>query len=198
LFSHIVGEFQLQTQSRRTGDFLYIRSPVPLSTASIYRIISTKPTTFSVPVSTKTYKMYQFTMAAVWIISLLSIALATPVVRQSLNPNPIAIRSPITNEAFSTDWPTNFLMVGGSQTYGGWVPEDGNWYNFANILCLGMPAYALGDCNDITVDHIGVVAGNGPCSFTGSAGLSVTLQGTSGEGYYTVGPPQRIISAKCG
>lgn len=68
-------------------------------------------------------------------------------------------------------------MLGGSQSYGLWIPVDGTWYDFENIECLGLPAYALGDCNDITVDQIGVVAGNGPCSFVGNAGWAGTLQG---------------------
>lgn len=123
---------------------------------------------------------------------------ATPVVRKSLNPKYLQSRSPLATAAFATDWPTNVVMLGGSQSYGLWIPVDGTWYDFENIECLGLPAYAIGDCNDITVDNIGVVAGNGPCSFVGNAGWAGTIQGNAGEGYYTVGPPQTIIRGKCG
>jgi hypothetical protein len=88
--------------------------------------------------------------------------------------------------------------MGGSQSYGLWVPTDGSWYDLGNIECLGEPANAIGDCNDITVDQIGVVAGNGPCKFVGIAGYSATIPGNPGDGYYTVGPPQNIMSAACG
>lgn len=101
-------------------------------------------------------------------------------------------------DANKTDWPTNVLFVGGSQTYGLWVPTDGVWYDLGTIVCLGLPAYALGDCDGIAVDQIGVIAGNGPCSFTGISGYTVTVPGNPGDGYTTVGPPQNILAAQCG
>jgi len=134
----------------------------------------------------------------IWITSLLGIASANPIARNSLNPKLLKARSPLTNDAFSENWPTNVVMVGGSQTYGMWVPTDGTWYDLGNIECLGLPAGAIGDCNGVTIDEIGVVAGYGPCSFVGNAGYSATLPGKPGDGYYTVGPPQNIMSAACG
>lgn len=89
-------------------------------------------------------------------------------------------------------------MTGGSQTYGLWVPMDGTWYDLGSITCLGLPAYAEGPCDGVTIDQIGVVAGDGPCSFLGNDGYSATLPGDAGDGYFTVGPPQNIMSAKCG
>lgn len=141
--------------------------------------------------------MYSINFLAIWIISCLGIAAANPIVRKSLNPKLLKIRSPVSNTAFSDDWPTNVVMLGGSQTYGLWVPTDGAWYDLGQIECLGIPAYAIGDCNDVTIDKIGVVAGYGPCKFVGSAGYSSTIEGKAGEGYQTVGPPQNIISATC-
>jgi len=145
--------------------------------------------------------MISISLLIVSIVSLLGLASATPIVRKSLNPKYIQARSPLTAAAFSTastDWPTNVVMVGGFQTYGMWVPTDGAWYDLGNIECLGVPADAIGDCNDITINEIGVVAGYGPCSFVGNAGYSSTLPGNPGDGYYTVGPPQNIMSAACG
>jgi len=142
--------------------------------------------------------MYSTGLLTICLISLLGIASANPIVRKSLNPELLKVRSPLTNEAFSSDWPTNVVMVGGSQTYGMWVPTDGAWYDLGNIECLGLPAYAIGDCNDVTINQIGVVAGNGPCRFVGNAGYSATIPGNAGDGYYTVGPPQNIMSAACG
>lgn len=145
--------------------------------------------------------MYCIALLVVWIATLFGIASATPIVRKSLNLNFLKSRSPLTNAAFvadATDWPTNVVMVGGSQTYGMWVPTDGAWYDLGNIECLGLPANALGDCNDITINEIGVVAGYGPCNFVGFAGYSATIPGNPDDGYYTVGPPQNIMSAACG
>jgi hypothetical protein len=142
--------------------------------------------------------MYYIILLYLWHVSLLGIASTTPVVRRSLNPKLIRIRSPITNEAFADDWPTNVVMIGGSQTYGMWIPTDGVVYDLGTIRCLGLPAYAIGDCNDMTVDKVGVVAGNGPCNFEGWSGWKETIQGVAGEGYYTVGPPQNMKSAQCG
>jgi len=146
-------------------------------------------------------KMYSIAILITWIATLLGIAAANPIVRKSLNPQLIKARSPLTNDAFAADatsWPTNVVFIGGSQTYGAWVPTDGTWYNLGNIECLGLPANAIGDCNDMTVNQIGVIAGYGPCSFIGYAGYSATLAGAAGDGYSTVGPPQNIMSAKCG
>lgn len=145
--------------------------------------------------------MYFNALLAVWIAALISVTSANPIVRKSLNPRIFKARSPLTNDAFAadaSDWPTNVVMVGGSQTYGMWVPTDGAWYDLGNIECLGLPANAIGDCNDVTINQIGVVAGYGPCSFVGNAGYSATLPGNPGDGYYTVGPPQNIMSAACG
>jgi hypothetical protein len=89
-------------------------------------------------------------------------------------------------------------MIGGSQSFGMWVPPDGTWYNLGNIQCLDEPAYAIGPCNSPTIDQIGVATGNGPCSFVGYNGWSATLSGAAGEGFQTVGPPQRIMQAACG
>ncbi|KAK5050024.1 hypothetical protein LTR84_004144 [Exophiala bonariae] len=142
--------------------------------------------------------MYLITTISLFVLSMLGFTSATPIVRKSLNPKFLQARSPLATAAFASDWPTNVIMLGGSQSYGLYIPVDGTWYDFENIQCLGLPAYAIGDCNDITVDNIGVVAGNGPCSFVGNAGWAGTLQGNAGEGYYTVGPPQTIIRGKCG
>ena len=145
--------------------------------------------------------MYSVTILVISIAALFGIASATPIVRKSLNPNFLKSRSPLTADAFAaaaTSWPTNVVMTGGSQTYGMWVPVDGTWYDLGNIECLDEPANAIGDCNDVVIDQIGVVAGNGPCEFVGNAGYSATIPGNPGDGYYTVGPPQNIMSAVCG
>ncbi|OCT54158.1 hypothetical protein CLCR_00213 [Cladophialophora carrionii] len=145
--------------------------------------------------------MYAITIVAFWITAFLGMAFANPIVRKSLNPDYLKPRSPLTNAAFAASadaWPTNVVFVGGSQSYGMWVPTDGSWYDLGNIECLGLPANAIGDCNDVTINQIGVVAGYGPCRFVGSAGYSTTIPGNPGDGYYTVGPPQNILSAACG
>jgi hypothetical protein len=143
--------------------------------------------------------MYYITLISFWIVSFFGLGSAKPV-GKALNPHPLTVRSPVSDDAFSssTDWPTNVVMVGGSQTYGMYVPEDGTWYDLGTIQCLGIPADAIGPCNGVTIDQIGVVSPNGPCSFVGNNGYSETIQGTAGEGYYTVGPPQNILQAKCG
>ncbi|KAL2444804.1 hypothetical protein ABEF95_017273 [Exophiala dermatitidis] len=145
--------------------------------------------------------MYRITIL-LFCLALLSLTSASPVpvVRKSLNPKMIKIRSPVSNTDFSSsdDWPTNVVMIGGSQTYGMWVPADGTTYDLGTIECLGVPAYAIGDCNDITIDKIGVVVGYGPCKLTGNAGYSQVIEGAAGEGYQTVGPPQNILTAACG
>jgi len=141
--------------------------------------------------------MYSITLLFVWILSLLDVASANPIVRKSVNPKLIKARSPLTADAYSESWATNVVMLGGSQTYGMWVPPDGTWYDLGNIECLGLPADAIGDCNDITIDEIGVVAGYGPCQFVGNNGYSATIPGLAGDGYFTVGPPQNIMSATC-
>ncbi|EXJ78053.1 hypothetical protein A1O3_09214 [Capronia epimyces CBS 606.96] len=143
--------------------------------------------------------MYYPALLCFW-LAFLGFASATPVVRKSLNPRKIKVRSPVSDSDFSSsgDWPTNVVMVGGSQTYGLWVPADGTTYDLENIECLGIPAYAIGDCSDITIDQIGVVAGYGPCNFTGSASYTQVIEGAAGDGYQTVGPPQNILTAACG
>ncbi len=141
------------------------------------------------------------TLLSFWLILLAGFfSSASPLgSRKSLNnPKSLKARGPLSNADFSSDWPTNVVMVGGSQTYGLWVPEDGTWYDLGTIQCLGVPADDEGPCNGITIDQIGVVAGDGPCSFIGSDGFVQTIEGGSDEGYYTVGPPQTIASAKCG
>ncbi|KIX01441.1 uncharacterized protein Z518_09167 [Rhinocladiella mackenziei CBS 650.93] len=142
--------------------------------------------------------MYYITLFSIWLVSFFAIVPANPIVRKSPNPKMLRVRSPVSNEAFSDDWPTNVVMVGASQTYGMWVPPDGTTYDLGNIECLGLPAYAIGDCNDITIDKIGIVTGYGPCKFTGNAGYSAILPGNAGDGYSTVGPPQNILTAACG
>lgn len=142
--------------------------------------------------------MYPITLLFVWALSLLGVVFAGPIVRKSLNPQLIKARSPLSAVADAETWATDVVMVGGSQTYSMWVPTDGTWYDLGNIECLGLPADAIGDCNDITIDQIGVVAGYGPCKFVGNNGYSATIPGNPGDGYYTVGPPQNIMSAACG
>lgn len=142
--------------------------------------------------------MYFAAIISIWIMSIAGIASANPVVTKTLNTNLLKARSPLSNAAFSDEWPTDVVFAGGSQIYGMNVPKDGSWYDLGTIQCLGLPAYAIGDCNDMTVDNIGVVAGDGPCSFIGAAGFTITIQGAAGDGYYTVGPPQNILWAKCG
>lgn len=145
--------------------------------------------------------MYPVAILVVCVATLLGLTLANPIIRKSLNPQLLKVRSPLTSDAFAASadaWPTNVVMVGGSQTYGMWVPTDGAWYDLGNIECLGLPANAIGDCNDVSVNEIGVVAGYGPCRFVGNAGYSATIPGKPGDGYYTVGPPQNIMSAACG
>ncbi|KAJ9615049.1 hypothetical protein H2200_001123 [Cladophialophora chaetospira] len=144
--------------------------------------------------------MYSIAILITWIATLLNLAFANPIVRKSLNPQLLKARSSLSAEAFAAaadTWATNVVFVGGSQTYGGWVPPDCSWYDLGNIECLGLPANAIGDCNDMTVNQIGVIAGYGPCSFVGNAGYSATLAGKAGDGYQTVGPPQNIMSATC-
>ncbi|KIW12291.1 hypothetical protein PV08_09568 [Exophiala spinifera] len=144
--------------------------------------------------------MYSSIFALCLILSLLDLTSATPIVRKSLNPNYLQKRYPVTTSSFATDseWPTNVLFLGATQTYGFWVPMDGSWYDLGGITCLGLPAYAEGPCNGMTINAVGVVAGDGPCSFLGNDGYSATLAGDAGDGWFAVAPPQNIISAKCG
>ncbi|EXJ57202.1 hypothetical protein A1O7_07549 [Cladophialophora yegresii CBS 114405] len=145
--------------------------------------------------------MYIITIVAVWITALLGTASANPIIRKSINPDYLKARSPLSLDVFvatADAWPTNVVFVGGSQSYGLWIPTDGSWYDLGSIECLGLPANAIGDCNDVTINQIGVVAGYGPCTFVGNAGYSATIPGNPGDGYYTVGPPQNILSATCG
>jgi hypothetical protein len=141
--------------------------------------------------------MYSITIvAAIFFATLLGSSIASPVVRKSLNPNFPVARSPLTADAFAadaTDWPTNVVFVGGSQTYGLWVPKDGSWYDLGNIECLGLPANAIGDCNDMTVNQIGVVAGSGPCQFVGVSASWVS-QPTGGFLSH-LAPPRRSRKA---
>lgn len=145
--------------------------------------------------------MFMVAMLCIWVLALAygtsAIPLATNQI-SSLSNN--KARSPVSASAFAAadDWPTNVVFTGGSQSYGLWVPPDGKWYDFENIQCLGTPAYAIGDCNDITIDQIGVVAGNGPCTFATSTGSYITVAGNPGDGFTTVGPPQRMLGAACG
>eukprot|EP01099_Mayorella_cantabrigiensis_P006674 TRINITY_DN5651_c0_g1_i1.p1 TRINITY_DN5651_c0_g1~~TRINITY_DN5651_c0_g1_i1.p1 ORF type:complete len:146 (-),score=15.90 TRINITY_DN5651_c0_g1_i1:464-901(-) len=144
--------------------------------------------------------MTNIVLLCAWVLSMALSASATPMVRNGIFPSFLKARSPISTSAFAAadDWPTNVVFTGGSQSYGLWVPPDGTWYDFENIQCLGTPAYAIGDCNDITIDQIGVVPGNGPCTFTTSAGSNIVVAGKAGDGFTTVGPPQRILGAVCG
>ena len=108
--------------------------------------------------------------------------------------SPLFSREPVSTSAFA-DWPVNVVFQGGSQSYGLWVPQDGAWYNLCDIQCLDLPAYATGACCYTTVDRIGVGSGYGPCSFVGANGWTATITGNSG--YYTVGPPQTLVSVSC-
>jgi hypothetical protein len=105
-------------------------------------------------------------------------------------------RSPVSATSFSSsDWPTNIVMVGGAETYGMWIPQDGQWHETYLYDCLDVPAYNIVNCAGVTIDYIGVASGYGPCSLTGVSGWSATLDG--GSGYVTVGPPQLIVAAMC-
>lgn len=95
------------------------------------------------------------------------------------------------------DWPTNVAFMGGSESYGFFLPPDGNWRVLSSVQCLAIPSYALGPCDSPSIDQIGVQHGE-PCSFVGIDGWNATLSGTAGEGWTTVGPPQRIVWGKCG
>jgi hypothetical protein len=105
-------------------------------------------------------------------------------------------RSPISASAMDA-WPTNVIMLGGSETYGMWVPQDGEWHDVGDIMCLDVPAYNIVNCGSVTIDNVGVVEGYGPCTFIGSTGWSASVSGASGAGYKTVGPPQTISQVWC-
>lgn len=132
---------------------------------------------------------------------LISLVAASPLLRREpLSPAKpyIVSRSPASASAFdSSDWPTNVLMVGGAETYGMWIPQDGNWHDTSDYSCLDIPAYNVVNCAGVTIDNIGVVSGYGPCTLVGVSGWSATISGASGSGYTTVGPPQLIVSAQC-
>lgn len=131
---------------------------------------------------------------------LLTLATAGPILRRDpVSPAKpyIVTRSPVSAAAFSSDWPTNVLMVGGAETYGMWVPQDGAWHDTSDFSCLDIPAYNVVNCAGVTIDNIGVVSGYGPCTLVGVSGWSATVSGASGSGYTTVGPPQLIVSAQC-
>lgn len=131
---------------------------------------------------------------------LVSIASASPLfTRQSTSPAKpyILTRSPVSADAFSSDWPTNIVMVGGAETYGMWIPQDGAWHDTSQYSCLDVPAYNVVNCAGVTIDYIGVASGYGPCTLTGITGWSATLSGNSGSGYTSVGPPQLIVGAQC-
>lgn len=139
-------------------------------------------------------------------ITLLTWTLAFAVVHSSPVPahqlfsptEPVLIpRSPVSADAFADNWPTNVVMLGGSETYGMWVPQDGQWHDVGSINCLDDPAYNVVDCGTVTIDNIGVVNGYGPCTFVGSNGWSASLSGNSSAGYQTVGPPQTISMVWC-
>lgn len=98
----------------------------------------------------------------------------------------------------ATDFPVNIIFESGPAQFGMWVPHDGVFYPTWSLTCLNLPAYTYGACSIPTVDLIGVVAGNGPCSFVGSNGFWSTIAGVAGEGFYTVGPPQTITYIACG
>jgi hypothetical protein len=144
-----------------------------------------------------TMTMSVFLLLSVTLIALTAASPITNMSKRIADYNPLVKREPVTATAFA-DWPTNVVMQGGSQSYGAWIPPDGSWYDLCDIMCLDLPAYATGPCCHTTVDRIGVAVGNGPCSFVGADGFSATLSGDAGSGYYTVGPPQTLISAACG
>jgi hypothetical protein len=133
-------------------------------------------------------------------IVLLSILAVLQNASSSPVPAPIAVPASLqaTKFASAADFPVNVIFVSGPAQFGMWVPRDGVFYSTASLTCLNMPAYTYGACSIPTVDQIGVVAGNGPCSFVGSNGFWNTIQGTAGEGFYTVGPPQVITYVSCG
>ncbi|ETN37179.1 uncharacterized protein HMPREF1541_08169 [Cyphellophora europaea CBS 101466] len=131
---------------------------------------------------------------------LLTVAAASPL-RQTEPISPskpyLVTRSPVSAAAFQDDWPTNVVMVGGAETYGMWVPQDGDWHDTSDFSCLDVPAYNIVNCAAVTIDNIGVVSGYGPCTLKGSTGWQATLSGASGSGYTTVGPPQTIVQVQC-
>ena len=101
-------------------------------------------------------------------------------------------------ESWPADWPTNVILMAGDQLLGTLIPRDGTLHQLAEFTCLELPAYAVGPCNTLSVDLIGIAAGSGPCTFLGRDGFSQTLPGLAGEGFYTVGPPQALIQVTCG
>ena len=134
-------------------------------------------------------------------LTFLSAALASPLARRQEPFSPakpyLVRRSPVSTAAFADDWPTNVVMVGGANTYGMWIPQDGNWHDTSQYSCLDIPAYNVVNCAGVTIDYIGVASGYGPCTLNGISGWSATLSGASGSGYTMVGPPQIIVAARC-
>ncbi|RMZ83520.1 hypothetical protein DV737_g1614, partial [Chaetothyriales sp. CBS 132003] len=89
-------------------------------------------------------------------------------------------RSPISASSF-TDWPTNIVMLGGTQQFGLWIQPDSGWLDLCDITCLDVPAYALGACCSPTIDAIGLAAGTGACQFVGISGWTATITDDVGE-----------------
>jgi hypothetical protein len=135
------------------------------------------------------------------LFALRSLSLASPLAKRQEPFSPskpyLVRRSPVSAEAFTDDWPTNIVMVGGAETYGMWIPQDGNWHDTSEYSCLDVPAYNVVNCAGVTIDYIGVASGYGPCTLNGISGWSATISGASGSGYTMVGPPQLIVAAKC-
>lgn len=125
------------------------------------------------------------------LLFLTALTASTPLERRALSP-----REPVSAAALG-DWPTNVVMVGGAETYGMWIPADGEWHSLSDIQCLDMPAYNILTCSAVTIDKVGVASGYGPCTLIGSSGWAATLSGDSGEGYTYVGPPQTLVLAQC-
>ena len=96
-------------------------------------------------------------------------------------------------EDWLADWQANLFLTAGDQYLGTLIPRDGTLHQLAAFTCLELPAYAVGPCNTLSVDSIGIAAGSGLCTFLGRDGFSQTLSGLAGEGFYTVGTPQALI-----
>jgi hypothetical protein len=95
------------------------------------------------------------------------------------------------------DWPTNVIFDAGPEAAGFLLPRDGQIHGLENFKCLAIPSNSFGDCNDLSVSRIGVVAGTAPCTFFGADGFSVEIT-SNDKGFISVAPPQTILSAACG
>lgn len=130
-------------------------------------------------------------MRAIQLFAILipALTVATPV--------PAPEPAPVSADAFA-DFPVNVIMLAGAAQFGAWIPHDGIWRASSTMTCLNAGANSYGACSTPSYDHVGVVAGNGPCSFIGRNGFFATLQGNAGEGFATIAPPQQITWVACG